>query len=80
MNKPSVKNCPCCGGPMKGQPRLEECWYCNSTIEWYKGPEMNPTYYSPPFGMRTYRAGYSPPFGMRTYRAGQLFSSNYSTR
>ena len=62
MNKPSVKNCPCCGGPMKGQPRLEECWYCNSTIEWYKGPEANPTY--------------SHPFNMMAYSSNQLVPSS----
>lgn len=40
MSNPTVLNCPSCGGPMKGDRRVEECSYCNSTIEWYKGPEI----------------------------------------
>lgn len=40
MDYPIVIKCPCCGGPMKKDQRVEECSYCGSMIEWYKGPEV----------------------------------------
>lgn len=40
MSNPTVISCPNCFGPMKKDRRVEECGYCGSMVEWYKGPEL----------------------------------------